>query len=67
MTQYNLAEAEKAFANHPATEDSRSHLKAALAHVEAAIQIFDAEMTPFYYAEATRLCDDIRSSMADDG
>lgn len=56
-TQENLALAEQAIADHAATDDPLPHLRAALAHVEAALTIYDPVHTSYYHQKATRLRD----------
>ena len=64
MTKENLALAEKAFAEHQATAGPLSHLQTALTHVESALEVFDADASPFNHAKATGLRDDLRSCLS---
>jgi len=65
-TRENLAIAELARAEHQATADPRPHLEAALAHVDAALTVFDPEHMPFNYEKATTLRNDIKARLAGD-
>ncbi|SPH18600.1 hypothetical protein DEA8626_02140 [Defluviimonas aquaemixtae] len=62
-TQENMARLERARAGHDACLDPRPHLKAALAHVEAALEVYDPDHMTFYYEKATRLRDHLLSAL----
>lgn len=62
-TQENLALVEEAIAEHDSTDDPRPHLEAALAHVEAALTVYDPELMSYYFEKATRLRDDIQAKL----
>ena len=62
-TQYNLALAELALAHHEATTDPAPHLHRALAHVTAALEVFDPSQSPYNYAKAVRLRDQIAAAL----
>ncbi len=55
----NLALAEQAIADHAAADDPLPHLRAALAHLEAALTVYDSVHTSFYYEKASRLRGDL--------
>ncbi len=63
-TQNNLAIVEVARATHETCTEPRAHLEAALAHVEAALTVFDPDHTPRYHQTATALRDDIAERLA---
>jgi hypothetical protein len=60
MTQENLAIAMLA------TTDSRSHVEAALEYVNAALEAFDPDQTPFNHEKATGLRENILDRLASD-
>lgn len=64
MTQENLANAEEALALHQATGDPAPHLRAALAHVEAALEVYDPETMAHPHFTATALRDRLRDRLA---
>jgi len=63
MAQENLALAEEARADHDSTADPRPHLTAALAHVEAALTVYDPEHMSYDHDTATRLRDRLRDRL----
>ncbi|MBV0911719.1 AAA family ATPase [Anianabacter salinae] len=63
MTRENMAIAEKAIAEHDSTTDPRPRLEAALAHVEAALEVFDPDHTPYNHDKASDLRDAIRAAL----
>ena len=63
MTQENLAIAEFARAEHPATDDPEPHLRAALVLVERALEVYDPDHLPYYHEKATLLRDDLRARL----
>ena len=65
MTQENLAHTEKAIADHDTTTDPRPHLEAALAHVEAALTVYDPEHMSHHFEKATLLRDHLKARLAD--
>lgn len=58
-THEKLALAELARADHSASTIPTPHLHAALAHVDAALEVYDPDNLPYYHEKATRLRDDI--------
>ncbi len=64
MTQENLAEVYEALAQHDTCTDPAPHLRAALAHVEAALEVYDPEHMPYDHGTATALRDRIRAALA---
>ena len=66
MTQENLALVMMAFANHPATTEPRAFVESALEHVNASLEVFDAEQTPHNHEKATRLREEILARLASD-
>ncbi len=64
MTQENLAFTEEAIADHPTTADPRPHLAAALAHLQAALEVYDPEHLPFYHEKATAMRNRIAARLA---
>jgi len=66
MTQNNLALVMMAFANHPATTEPRSFVESALEHVNASLEVFDADQTPHNHEKATRLREEILARLASD-
>ena len=65
-TQKNLALVMMAFANHPATTEPRSFVESALEHVNASLEVFDADQTPRDHEKATRLREKILARLASD-
>jgi hypothetical protein len=65
MTQQNLALCHGAWSQHPACEDPPAHLRQALAHVEAALTVYDPDHMPLDHEKATRLREAILSALAD--
>ena len=63
-TQFNLALAELALAQHEATTDPGPHLHRALAHVTAALEVYDPAQSPYNYDNAVRLRDQIAAALA---
>ena len=59
----NLGNAARAIAAHDTTTDPRPHLLAALAHVEAALTVYDPEHMPYHHGTATLLRDAIRAAL----
>ena len=59
----NLGNAERAIAAHATTTDPRPHLLAALAHVEAALTVYDPEHMPYRHDKASHLRDTIRAAL----
>jgi hypothetical protein len=64
MTRENLALAEQSIADHDTTADPRPHLEAALAHVEAALTVYDPEHMSHDHGTATRLRDRLAARLA---
>ena len=64
MTRENLAETEQARADHDSCTDPRPHLEAALAHVEAALTVYDPDHMTAWHEAAARLRNDIRARLA---
>ncbi|MGI3165931.1 tetratricopeptide repeat protein [Pseudooceanicola sp. 200-1SW] len=62
MTQENIALAELAFADKT-DATAEAHLRAALAHVEAALEVYSPESSAYYHDRATRLRDGILSRL----
>jgi tetratricopeptide (TPR) repeat protein len=54
-TQFNLGLVEVVFAQKVQGPATAAHLRAALAHVDAALQVFDPQSSPFYFDKASRL------------
>ena len=65
MTQENLALCHKAWAQHPACDHPAAQLRQALAHVDAALTVYDPDYMPYDYGTATRLRERILSALAD--
>ena len=65
-TQKDLALVMMTFANHPATTEPRSFVESALEHVNASLEVFDADQTPHYHKKATRLREEILAHLASD-
>ena len=63
ITQVNLAIAEVSLAQHDSCTDPAPHLRAALAHVEAALEVFDPEHMPYDHQKATDLRDRLRAAL----
>jgi tetratricopeptide (TPR) repeat protein len=63
MTQENMAIAEFAWAEHPSAQDPKAHLRAALGHVEAALEVYDPENMPYDHGTATRLRERISTAL----
>ncbi|MEQ9242909.1 hypothetical protein [Roseovarius indicus] len=63
-TKENLAEAEESLADHDTTTDQVPHLRAALEHVEAALEVFDPDHMPFDHSEATALRERLHARLA---
>ena len=64
MTMENLALAEEARAEHATCADPLPHLEAALAHVEAALRVYDPEHMPYNQGTATMLRDRLARRLA---
>ena len=64
--RYNLALAEMALADHSATTYARPHVEAVLEHLNAALEIFDVNQTPFEHEQATRLRDRVITRLTSD-
>lgn len=64
MTQENMAILEKSRADHDTCTDPRPHLEAGLAHVQAALTVFDPEHMPYDNGTATNLRDRLRARLA---
>ena len=60
----NFAIAEVARADHDTCADPRPHLEAALAHVTAALGVYDPEHMPYAHGRATVLRDGIAARLA---
>jgi tetratricopeptide (TPR) repeat protein len=63
LTQENMALAERARAEHDTCADPRPHLEAALAHVAAALTVYDPAHMGHDHERAVRLRDDIRERL----
>ncbi len=55
LTQENMAMAEGALAEHKSCADPLPHLRAALAHVTSALEVYDPEHMPYDYGTASAL------------
>jgi len=64
-TQQNLAVVERDIADHATTTDPAPHLRAGLAHIEAALTVYDPNHMSYIYEQATTLRDQIRASLAE--
>lgn len=64
MTRANMAIAELALAANGTAGVPRDRLDAALAHVEAALTVYDPEHMPYDHGMATRLREDILARLA---
>ncbi len=62
-TQNNLAIAELEIAGRETTTDPRRHLEEALAHIDAALTVYDPEHMSYNHAKATELRDLILSRL----
>lgn len=62
-TRENLAITEEDIAKHEGTDDPRPHLETALAHVDAALTVYDPEHMPYDHGTATRLRDEIKAAL----
>ena len=63
MTQENMALLEQARAAHDTCTDPHSALQAALAHVDAALTVYDPDHMPYDYGTATTLRNDLRAQL----
>ncbi|MDJ0630960.1 MAG: helix-turn-helix transcriptional regulator [Rhodobacter sp.] len=61
----NLAFAELALADHDSVSDPAPHLRAALAHVEASLEVFDPAHMAANFAKATALRDRLRARLGE--
>ena len=64
MTRQNMARLELARALHDTCTDPLPHLRAALEHVEAALEVYDPEHMAFYHQKATALREALLSEIA---
>ena len=64
MTTKNLGLAEEALADLEGCPDPRKHLEAALAHVAAALEVFDPEHMGYQFESTTRVRDRIAEKLA---
>ncbi len=63
MTQFNLAIAEQGIAQHDSCEDPEPQLRAALGHVEAALEVFDPVHMPYNHDKALALREWIQAAL----
>ncbi|ASP21913.1 tetratricopeptide repeat protein [Antarctobacter heliothermus] len=63
-TQYNLASTEDAQAEHDTCTDPLPHLRAALDHVTAALEVYDPEHMPYDFGTATKLKTRLKEKLA---
>ncbi|SNS55597.1 hypothetical protein [Antarctobacter heliothermus] len=64
QTQENLAMTEEAIAGHDTCSDAAPHLRAALDHVTAALQVYDPEHMPYDFGTATKLKTRLKEKLA---
>lgn len=64
ITRETMAQTEESLADHDTTTDQVPHLRAALEHVEAALEVFDPDHMPFDHSEATALRERLRARLA---
>ena len=63
MTQINLALVNLALADHDTCAAPRPHLEVALAHVEAALEVYDPVHMAFDHGTATELRDQLQARL----
>lgn len=64
-TQENLAISELALSRNSTVQSPIDHLRKALAHVEAALRVYDRVHTSYYHAKATKGRDQIIAALAE--
>ncbi len=63
-SKYNVALAELALARDATTADPGPHLDRALAHVTAALEVYDPVQMPYQYRQAVQLRDEVVAALA---